>query len=282
MLPFSEQTIFQLANVVVDVLLPFYLFYSIATSNLREIITAAPQIVAAGVAIPILGTVLAWVVLKLLRKDFSPSHQNIVLFVVLFANTGFIGFPICHALFGTTGLIYAIFYDLTLTLVTFIVGIWILTGSTSKNSLRVLFNPIMVGSVAGLIWSGLNLPMPELLGAPLEMIGNATLPIALLVAGIQVGIKREKTGQTGFSTIFVAVFRLLIIPLIVFGVFRLIGWNNTIASVIIMQAGMPVAISSTILAKRYQQDATFTATATFWSTLAAMITLPLLALLIQL
>ncbi len=262
-------------------MLPFYLFYSIATSNLREIITAAPQIVAAGIAIPILGVLLAWLILKILQKDFSPSHQNIVLFCILFANTGFIGFPICHALFGTTGLIYAIFYDLTLTVLTFIVGIWLLTGSTSKNSLRVLFNPIMIGSVAGLLWSGLNLPMPELLGAPLEMIGNATLPIALLVAGIQVGVKREITGQTGFSIVFVAAFRLLIIPLIVLGVFRLIGWNNTIAAVIIMQAGMPVAISSTILAKRYQQDATFTATATFWSTLAAMITLPLLALLIQ-
>jgi predicted permease len=74
--------------------------------------------------------------------------------------------------------------------------------------------------------------------------------------------------------------RLAIIPLVFIGLFHLIGWNDTSSKVIILQAAMPVAVSSTIMAKRYKADAGFTATVTLWSTLGAVISLPLIALFI--
>jgi len=59
-----------------------------------------------------------------------------------------------------------------------------------------------------------------------------------------------------------------------------LGWRNLAASVIIVQSAMPVGLTTSIMAKNYGADAELGASATMWSTVVAVITLPLVALLL--
>jgi len=100
------------------------------------------------------------------------------------------------------------------------------------------------------------------------------------VAGAQIGNLRFKREELNLEMGIVILMRLAVVPLALLGIFLLGGALDLSRNVIVMEAAMPVAVSTTIIAKRYHADARFTASATLFSTILSMITLPLMAILI--
>lgn len=278
MRPLREETLTDMSRLVIDILIPFYLFFNTARSATLDAISEAPTLVIAGLLIPFLSLLIAYLFHKPLK--ISEKQQPVFGFSLMFANTAFLGFPICEALLGSTGVFYAVLYDFGLTIISFTLGIWLLSGGRLDEWKKLLLNPLILSVIAGLVWALTGINFPDWLVLPFSSVGKATLPIALLIAGAQVGNIRFKKGSWTPSISWVIALRLAIIPLVFIGLFHLLGWNDTSSKVIILQTAMPVAVSTTILAKRYQADADFTATVTLWTTLGAMISLPLIALFI--
>jgi len=274
----GEETLTDLSKLVIDILLPFYLFYTTASNASIDALVKAPKLLVAGLVVPAISLLIAPVVYKPLRL---PEKRKIIFsFSVLLANTAFLGIPICEALFGPSGAFYAVIYDFGLTIIAFTFGIWLLSGGKFGDWRSMLFNPLLISVVMGLIVSTTPFEFPLWLMSPLSTIGQATLPIALLVAGAQIGSLRFRKSPWQPDLLAVIVLRLVMIPALVLGVLILTRSLDQVSSVIIMEAAMPVAVSTSILAKRYQADAQFAASATLFSTLLSIITLPLLAWLI--
>jgi predicted permease len=278
MRPFGEETLTDISRLVIDILLPLYLFFNTAGSATLEAISEAPILVIAGLLIPFLSCLIAYLFHR--QLNISDQQQPVIGFSLMLANTAFLGFPICEALLGSTGVFYAVLYDFGLTIIGFTLGIWLLSGGRLDEWKKLLLNPLILSVIAGLVWALTGISFPDWLVMPFSTLGEATLPIALLIAGAQVGNIRFIKGSWKPVFSWVIALRLVIIPLVFIGLFYLIGWNDTTSKIIILQAAMPVAVSSTIFAKRYGADANFTATVTLWSTLGAIISLPLIALLI--
>jgi predicted permease len=276
--PLGEETLSDLSKLVIDILLPFYLFVTTAKNATLDALGQAPLVLIAGLAIPVLSLIIAPVIYKPLRVPLT--RQNVFSFSLMLANTAFLGIPVCEALFGPTGAFYAVIYDFGLTMIAFTFGIWLLSGGKRADWKSLVMNPLLLSVVLGLIVSAVGIQFPTWISQPVSLVGQATLPIALLVAGAQIGNIRFRKSTWNIDLIGLISLRLLIIPMLVFGVFLLSGKHNLTENVIIMEAAMPVAVSTTILAKRYEADAQFTATATLFSTLISILTLPLLALLI--
>lgn len=275
--PLGEQTLAQLSWLVVQVLLPFYLFYSTATTGL-ETLKASPLLVAAGVVVPLYNYLLATIALK--PSNVAREQTSAFRFSVMLANTAFIGFPVCAALFGSTGLIYGVMYDFGTTLVMLTFGIYELNGGRVDNWRPLIFNPLIGGVLAGLLWSLAGWGLPAWLSAPLSELGKTTLPMALLVGGAQIG-NIHSSGLRWWRQIGgLTITRLIVCPLILWGVFALIGWQDLQANIVIIMAAMPVGLTSAIFAKNYGADAEFAALATFWSTLAVTVTLPAVVFLL--
>ncbi len=274
----SEDTLSDLSKLVIDVLLPFYLFFTTATNASIEALKHAPLVLLAGVFIPLVSLLIAPLFYKPLRVP--ETRQNVFGFCIMFANTAFLGIPICEALFGGSGAFFAVIYDFGLTIMGFTFGVWLISGGKIDNWKALIFNPLLISVGLGLIVSTTSFEFPIWLMNPLSTVGQATLPIALLVAGAQIGNLRFRQSPFSSDMIAVIIFRLLIIPLIVLGGFLLSGKLDLTSNVIILEAAMPVAVSTTILAKRYQADAQFTATATLLTTLLSILTLPIFALLV--
>ncbi len=274
----GEDTLSDLSKLVIDILLPFYLFYTTANNASIEALKQTPLVFLAGVFIPLISLLIAPLIYKPLR--IPEVKQNVFGFCVMLANTAFLGIPICEALFGSSGAFYAVIYDFGLTMIGFTFGVWLLSGGKIGNWQSLILNPLLISVVLGLIVSTSGFEFPVWLMRPLSTVGQATLPIALLVAGAQIGNLHFRKSPFSPDILAVIFLRLLVIPLMVMGIFMLSGKLDLTANVIIMEAAMPVAVSTTILAKRYQADAQFTATATLLTTLLSMITLPIFALLI--
>ena len=274
----GEDTLADLSWLVIDVLLPFYLFYTTSRNASIEALGQAPIVLVAGIFIPLISLLIAPLLYKPLRVP--EKRKSVFSFCLLLANTAFLGIPICEALFGPTAAFYAVIYDFGLTIVGFSLGVWLLSGGKAGDWKSMLLNPLVIGVLLGLIVATTGVEFPSWLTNPLSTVGQATLPIALLVAGAQIGNLRFQKSALTRDLAGVVVLRLVLVPLLMPGIFLISGPLNLSENVIVMEAGMPVAVSTTIMAKRYQADAQFTASATLFSTLLSMITLPLLAILV--
>lgn len=260
-----------------EVLLPFYLFYTTATTTL-ETLKVSPLLVTAGVVVPLYNYLLATFALR--PSGVTLKQRSAFRFAVMIANTAFIGFPVCAALFGPTGLIYGVMYDFGTTLVMMSVGIYELNGGRVDNWRPLIFNPLIGAVIAGLLWSFTGWGLPAWLSAPLSELGKTTLPVALLVGGAQVGNIRSSGLRWCRQLVGLTITRLILCPLILWGVFMLIGWHDLRANIVIIMAAMPVGLTSAIFAENYGADAEFAAIAIFWSMLAVTVTLPAIVFLL--
>ena len=276
--PLGEQTLAQLAGLVVGILLPFYLFFTTATEATPEALSAAPLLIVMGVAVTLLGYPLATLVMA--PSGVAEKQRSAFHFAIMVSNTAFLGIPVCAALFGPIGAVYAVLYDFGTTLAALTVGIWALSGGRLCNWRPLLLNPLIWGVMAGLLWAVVGWSFPEWLARPFSTLGGATLPLALLVGGAQIGNIRSHAKRWWQQLAGLITTRLVIVPLVVASVLALFGWRNLAASVIIVQSAMPVGLTTSIMAKNYGADAEFAASATMWSTIVAVITLPLVALLL--
>jgi predicted permease len=75
-------------------------------------------------------------------------------------------------------------------------------------------------------------------------------------------------------------FRLLILPLLLYGIFRVIGFDSLVVNINTLIIAMPVATYGTILCLRYGRDTTLITEITFISTLLSVLTIPMVAQLL--
>jgi predicted permease len=120
--------------------------------------------------------------------------------------------------------------------------------------------------------------LPTALDRTVTLLADASIPSMLVLLGLQfVNLKMD--GQIR-PLILVTVTRLLVSPLLAFGLSRIFGLTGPAYQATILEAGMPTAILTTVLATEFESLPSFVTTVVFVTTLLSPLTLtPLLALL---
>jgi malonate transporter len=142
-------------------------------------------------------------------------------------------------------------------------------GSTLK---RVALNPFLLASLSGVTvgLSGLTIPDPIL--APLKLLAQAAIPIALLSVGAVMNWG-ALARLDRFSGALNAI-RLIILPALTLAACRLIGLEAGVAQVLVLFAAMPTASAAHVLAGGFGADRQLVATLVAQMTLLGAITLP--------
>ncbi|MDP6381105.1 MAG: AEC family transporter, partial [Phycisphaerae bacterium] len=163
----------------------------------------------------------------------------------------------------------------------FSVGIWLLERKTDGGSCfltGVLKVPTIYAIVAALalrlILRPYNLELPPQLMQPLNYLAGGLIPIALLTLGIQLGRTRMTSNLLPISVI--AVLRLAVSPILAVLLVYIFRFEGTIASILIVAAGLPVAVNVFILSAQYKHDEQFASQAVFWTTLLSGVTISIL------
>ena len=108
-------------------------------------------------------------------------------------------------------------------------------------------------------------------------LGQITVPASMLIIGSSLALQPLKS-VFGHLTPYISVaFRLICAPLIVNLAFRFILPDTFVLGVITVSCGMPVAAVGTMFCLLYNGDGETMARATFLSTIASIITIPILA-----
>ena len=121
--------------------------------------------------------------------------------------------------------------------------------------------------------------IPGYVSQPLTMIGNITVPAALLIIGSSMSNLPLRALMGDTSVYATTLFRLVLLPIGVYYLCTLLGFSPFVVNINTVVIAMPVATYGTILCLKYQKDTSLMAETTFITTLLSMITIPLLVLL---
>lgn len=241
--------------------------------------------------LPLLGiSVLTYVVLTALAWGFSRlltkriEHRGILSFAMVFGNVGFMGYPVVASIFGHQAVFYAAVLNVVNTFAVFTIGTMMITGGEGSDRKRfnkkVLYSTPMLSAYLSMLIVALGIDnIPGYVSQPLTMIGNITVPAALLIIGSSMS-QLPLRALLGTPIVYATtLLRLAVLPLGVHFLCRALGFDPFVTNINTVVIAMPVATYGTILCLKYGRDTTLIAELTFITTLLSMLTIPLLVIL---
>jgi predicted permease len=240
-----------IVDVVLYVGLPALAFVSMLS---RDIVLLDASKVWASVMLITFGCgIVAWIVFNVLRQKHSGLYIPISMM-----NTVNIPFPIIFLAYGPEGLFAATLFYIPNVLFLYSLGVFVASKKHWRESVREVFRIP---------------PVPQLIIKPLDFISMMTIPLVLLVLGHSLSRAKISSVPTTLLASFLRMGIGLLFGLLAVNLFNLTG---VLRSVVILDSAMPAAVISSILTKKYENEANLVSSVVFTTTVVSLVTIPLL------
>lgn len=260
--------------------LTLYLFVPALTfSSLTRTTLAANDalpIVLFALALIIAMYALAVAIARVVRMD-RPTESAFIL-STLFMNAGNFGLSMTLLAFGQEGLQRAIIFFVCQSTMGNSIGVFLASRSNAGvlDSLKATARtPVVYAACAAVAVMVLGLPVPALIARPAELLGNAAIPSMLVVLGAQIAAN-AKLGEGLPMVVAVSGVRLLFSAAVALGLTWALGISGLTQQVLILQASMPTAVFTIILATEYGANPKFVTSVVVVSTLLSLLTITFL------
>ncbi len=267
-----------LSRLVIEVTLPLMIFCQLIKDFSFTLYSNWWIFPLISIAITIAGLIIGFV-----SMGFIKGHQHKLQFLslVAFQNSGYLVLALVAALLPADKLnsmfIYIFLFLLGFNLVIWSLGVYILSFSRAKKfELGSLFSPPVIATLVSLIliFFGLNKFMPEAVLKPLRMVGDCTLPLAMLVVGGNLAsIHFGYIDKKAMSLAILA--KLIILPLL--GLWLVIKFKlpELVGLLILLQLAVPSATSLSLIIRHYKKEDLLISQGIFLSHIVSLATLPL-------
>ena len=244
---------------------PAMIFYTITTTGVTLSIFTEYFIYA----LIIIGgfSLVGIIFLLLLKKDFISELPPLIL-----PNTGNMGIPICLFAYGTAGLGVASAIASVIILLHFTLGVLLAKKSFSFEIL--IKNMPIYGIIVSVIFLYFEWDVPGYLENTTFLLTYATIFLVLMSLGI--ALSRLKVVSWTHASILGAV-RVIIGPLIGFGLIKFLNLNGFAAGVLLIQSCMPSAVLTYLVGSMYSEQKVVDSVASVivTSTVMSFITIPI-------
>ena len=273
----------QLSRLVINLTCPALILSSAMTGELPDRQYILPLLLISVVTYAVL-TGVAFFLPRYLTKQ--KADEGAIGFALMFGNVGFMGYPVVASIFGHEAVFYAAVLNVVNTFVVFTIGTILITGKNevedSRFQKKVLYSTPMLAAYLTMLIVILRIDnIPAWVSQPLTMIGNITVPAALLIIGSSMSNLSVRSLLGNRSVYATALFRLALLPIGVY-LCTLLGFSSFVVNINTVVIAMPVATYGTILCLKYHKDTTVMTEVTFITTLLSMVTIPLLVQLLLL
>ena len=271
----------RLSALVVNITCPALILSSAMGTTLPD-----RQMILPLLAISLLTYIVLSGVALLLPRYLTKKRddQGVVGFALMFGNVGFIGYPVVASIFGHEAVFYAAVLNVVNTFAVFTIGTMLITGKSEVEGKRfqkkVLYSTPMLSAYLTMLIVAFNIDnIPHVVSMPLTMIGQITVPAALLIIGSSMSHLSKRTMLGNRTVYLTTLFRLFLLPLGLYFLCTALGFSPLAVNINTVVIAMPVATYGTILCLKYERDATLITEVTFITTLLSVVTIPLIALL---
>jgi len=225
----------------------------------------------------VIGRTIAW---KLFALD--GVSQSVFALGGVFSNNVLLGLPLAKVTLGDEAVpsvaLVLVFNALILwTLVTVSVE-WARHGSFSvrgfaKTLRSVLTNPVVAGILSGTLFGLTGWPLPDAIGVPLGLVGQAAAPMALIALGMGLAEYRVRDGWK--ISVTITSVKLLVQPLVVWGLARLLGLPVMETRVVVLLSSIAVGANVYLMSRQFKVLEGPIASSLVLSTALAALTTPL-------
>ena len=244
--------------------LPCLIFVSLMNTQISPEILRAVSLAA--IISYALVTMASFILVKVLKLNVSTFLAPLI-----FGNTGNLGLPLAFFAFGTEGLSYAVVIFAIMATYNFTFGVWVISGGGSI--VKATKEPLVWGTILGLIFLINNWKTPLFLTSTLELIGQMAIPLMLITLGVAIARLRLINISRALKITLTKFFICLVLSIIVGRYFQL---EHIPFSVLLLQLTTPVAVTSYLLATKYDNGSDDIAGLVIISTLISAIYIPII------
>lgn len=230
--------------------------------------------------------IIAWFyIVKIMR---IPADQDAGVYMIMFTtvNNGFIGFPVTHAIFGDEILFYMVIFQIMLIVYVYSAGvIQVNYGSPRVSDIRgmakALVNTCTMATLLSVILLFLGVQLPEIVFNAVELVGCATTPVSMLVVGMQLGNSNFRQVLGNRRLVIMSLVKMISVPLLTFLMVNWLPIAVGLKIALIFGATFPVSVSVVTISSMEGKNSVLAAEGVALTTLLAMITLPVMALVLS-
>jgi len=251
-------------QLTMTISLPCLVFTALMGTEIEPAALAAVSMAAvvAYVAVGLLALLTVRVLGLSIRTYLAP---------LTFGNTGNLGLPLALFAFGDTGLDLAVVVFAVMAVFSFTIGVWIVAGGGSI--LKVVREPIVAGTLLGALFLWQGWQTPRFLTNTLELIGQVAIPLMLITLGV--ALARLRPGRV-WRDLGLSIGKAAVSAGIAVGAGLWFALPPVPLAVLTLQVATPVAVTSYLLAAKYEADAEAVASLVVVSTLLSVLYLPLI------
>lgn len=272
---FDEYTNKKISALIVNVASPMLIISSIAgvEGSNKSIVFL---MIGAGILMYIGFIILGKIINRVFpfpKKDW-PVYEC----MVVFANTGFMGYPVLLDVFGQEAVFYASLIHMAFNFFVYTYAIMCLTkgdDSEFKLNFKQLLTPGIILIFVGIFIYLFDIQLPSVLMDTINSVGSLTAPLSMMMIGSSLAVYPIKDSFTDWRSYLFACVRLLIIPFVTMLICRLIHIDPYYANITIITNAMPVGSMVLMLATQYNANVKIVTRNIVVSTLLSVITIPI-------
>lgn len=272
---FDEYTNKKISALIVNVASPMLIISSIAgvEGSNKSIVFL---MIGAGILMYIGFIILGKIINRLFpfpKKDW-PVYEC----MVVFANTGFMGYPVLLDVFGQEAVFYASLIHMAFNFFVYTYAIMCLTkgdDSEFKLNFKQLLTPGIILIFVGIFIYLFDIQLPSVLMDTINSVGSLTAPLSMMMIGSSLAVYPIKNSFTDWRSYVFAFVRLMIVPFVTMLICRLIHIDPYYANITIITNAMPVGSMVLMLATQYNANVKIVTRNIVVSTLLSVITIPI-------
>ena len=272
---FDEYTNKKISALIVNVASPMLIISSIAgvEGSNKSIVFL---MIGAGILMYIGFIILGKIINRIFpfpKKDW-PVYEC----MVVFANTGFMGYPVLLDVFGQEAVFYASLIHMAFNFFVYTYAIMCLTkgdDSEFKLNFKQLLTPGIILIFVGIFIYLFDIQLPSVLMDTINSVGSLTAPLSMMMIGSSLSVYPIKDSFTDWRSYVFAFVRLMIVPFVTMIMCRLLHIDAYYANITIITNAMPVGSMVLMLATQYNANVKIVTRNIVVSTLLSVITIPI-------
>ena len=213
------------------------------------------------------------------------EDQGVLMVIITAVNTGFMGFPVTKAIFGNTYFFLMVIQNIVLNIYLYSMMVYQMNyGFRKKEGIKGMLMPMLnmctYALIIGLVLMLLKVQLPDILADFINTIGDATIPVSMIVVGVQLSESSIRKMLTNRQLIIASLCNVILMPALTF---LAVNWLPLAAEtklILIFAAAFPCAVVSTAIALKENRNAALMAEGVAMTTMLSMGSLPVVAIIL--
>ena len=267
-----------LSKIVINITAPCTILNSVLSGDVN--ITAGETVIF------LLLSFLAYLIFILISVPSAralggeKSNRGLYSYMAAFGNTAFMGFPVVIAIFGNASAFYVALFNIPFILLTFSLGIFLISGKGNKFNPKVLINPSIIAALAATLIAITGFRAPTVVTESVRHLGSMTTPGSMLVIGSTLAHVALKDVFSQWRLYPVTLLKLIVMPVVTWLIFKQFISSELLLGILVVLSAMPTAAMAAMVSIEYGGNERLASGGVSMTTLISGATIPLIVYLL--